>query len=96
MIITKKECPKAIPYGTTFEASFLLLNHNTIFQRNDAFSLPKVSEKSMNDNNNINNTGNNADLTDRRLKHSQSSTNMANRTLSIFPKNSFYANKYFN
>ena len=71
------------------------LNNNTIYQRNDAFSLPKVSEKSMNDNNNISNAGNNVDYTDRKLKHSQSSTNMANRTLSIFPKNSFYANKYF-
>ena len=75
--------------------------NNAIYQnqRNEAFSLPKVNENNNTNtnNNNTNNNGNNiADITNnKRLKHSQSSINMANKTLSIFPKNSFYKNKCF-
>ena len=73
--------------------------NNNIYQRNEAFSLPKVSEKNNNENNtnNINNNieNNTENTNNKKLKHSQSSINMANRTLSIFPKNSFYKNKCF-
>ena len=66
-------------------------------QRNEAFSLPKVNENNNTNNINTNNNANNiTDTTNnKRLKHSQSSINMANKTLSIFPKNSFYKNKCF-
>ena len=73
--------------------------NNTIYQnqKNEAFSLPKVNENNNTNNNNTNNNGNNiTDTTNNKtLKHSQSSINMANKTLSIFPKNSFYKNKCF-
>jgi len=77
--------------------------NNTTYQnqRNEAFSLPKVNENNntnnnTNNNSTNNNTNNNTDeTTNKRLKHSQSSINMANKTLSIFPKSSFYKNKCF-
>ena len=73
--------------------------NNTIYQnqRNEAFSLPKVNENNNTNNNNTNNNGNNiTDTTNNKtLKHSQSSINMANKTLSVFPKSSFYKNKCF-
>ena len=73
--------------------------NNSIYQnqRNEAFSLPKVNENNNTNNNNTNNNGNNiTDTTNNKtLKHSQSSINMANKTLSIFPKSSFYKNKCF-
>ena len=50
-----------------------------------AISLPKVNE--------YNNS--NIDNNNKKLQRSQSSINMANRTLSIFPKSSFYKNKCF-
>lgn len=61
--------------------------NNTLNQKNDAISLPKVNEYN---NSNIDNNNNN-----KKLQRSQSSINMANRTLSIFPKSSFYKNKCF-
>ena len=59
--------------------------NNTLNQKNDAISLPKVNE--------YNNS--NIDNNNKKLQRSQSSINMANRTLSIFPKSSFYKNKCF-
>jgi hypothetical protein len=61
---------------------------NTLEQRSDAFSLPKVNEKNTDNNNNI-------DDNNKKLQRSQSSINMANKTLSIFPKRNFYQNKCF-
>ena len=64
------------------------INNTNSEQRSDAFSLPKVNEKNTDNNNNI-------DDNNKKLQRSQSSINMANKTLSIFPKRNFYQNKCF-
>ena len=55
--------------------------NNTLYPRNDVISLPKVHDTTENKT--------------KILQHSQSSVNLANKTLSIFPKKTYYNNKLF-
>ena len=55
--------------------------NNTLYPRNDIVSLPKVKDT-------IENKA-------KTLQHSQSSMNLANKTLSIFPKSNYYNKKFF-
>ena len=55
--------------------------NSTLYPRNDIVSLPKVNDT-------IENKA-------KTLQHSQSSMNIANKTLSIFPKNNYYNKKFF-
>ena len=59
--------------------------NNNLYPRNDVFSLPKVNGNSEKNNEEKN----------KKLQHSQSSTNIANNTFSLFPKYSYYNQKFF-
>ena len=79
--MTKKINPQVSPQRT--EDIMTELNNknnnlnNTLYPRNDIISLPKLNETKE----------------DKKLQHSQSSLNIANKTFSLFPKN--YNKKLF-
>lgn len=58
--------------------------NNNLYPRNDVISLPKVNDNKDKDNTEI-----------KKLKHSNSSINIANTTFSLFPKYSYYKNRNY-
>lgn len=58
--------------------------NNNLYPRNDVISLPKVNDNKDKDNTEI-----------KKLKHSNSSINIANNTFSLFPKYSYYKNRNY-
>ena len=58
--------------------------NNNLYPRNDVISLPKVNDNKDKDNTEI-----------KKLKHSNSSINIANNTISLFPKYSYYKNRNY-
>ena len=81
--MTKKINPQVSPQRTEDIMTELNNNNNnnnlnnTLYPRNDIISLPKLNETKE----------------DKKLQHSQSSLNIANKTFSLFPKN--YNKKLF-
>ena len=80
--MTKKINPQISPQRTEDIMTELNNNNNnnlnnTLYPRNDIISLPKLNETKE----------------DKKLQHSQSSLNIANKTFSLFPKN--YNKKLF-
>ena len=80
--MTKKINPQVSPQRTEDIMTELNNNNNnnlnnTLYPRNDIISLPKLNETKE----------------DKKLQHSQSSLNIANKTFSLFPKN--YNKKFF-
>ena len=80
--MTKKINPQVSPQRTEDIMTELNNNNNnnlnnTLYPRNDIISLPKLNETKE----------------DKKLQHSQSSLNIANKTFSLFPKN--YNKKIF-
>ena len=81
--MTKKINPQVSPQRTEDIMTELNNNNNnnnlnnTLYPRNDIISLPKLNETKE----------------DKKLQHSQSSLNIANKTFSLFPKN--YNKKVF-
>ena len=73
--MTKKINPQVSPQRTEDIMTELNNNNNnlnnTLYPRNDIISLPKLNETKE----------------DKKLQHSQSSLNIANKTFSLFPKN---------